>query len=212
LTGPAAVAARPKLALILSGGGARAAYQAGVARAISEMLPDGSISPFRIVCGTSAGAINAASLAAGARHFRTASSMLCETWATLGIEDIYRADGWHLAQTGWRWLFDAWSRASAAGALLDTAAGDTPCPDHSLSIDPAKYRCRRTRRADHHCIGYRTGMSVSFCMGGAGPRAVERSQRIAWADIGVFALLASSAIPFVFRRPRSATSSSAMVP
>src|SRR5204863_9723119 len=98
LKNPAAAAARPKLALILSGGGARAAYQAGVARAIAEMLPDGSASPFRIVCGTSAGAINAAALAAGARHFRAASTMLCETWATLSIEDIYRADGRHLAQ------------------------------------------------------------------------------------------------------------------
>ena len=49
LTTPgAAVSARPKLALILSGGGARAAYQAGVARAISEMLPDGTTSPFRM--------------------------------------------------------------------------------------------------------------------------------------------------------------------
>src|SRR5204862_5907304 len=96
LTNPAAAAARPKLALILSGGGARAAYQAGVARAIAEMLPDGSASPFRIVCGTSAGAINAAALAAGARHFRAASTMLCATWSTLRIDDIYRADGWHL--------------------------------------------------------------------------------------------------------------------
>jgi NTE family protein len=78
--------------LILSGGGARAAYQAGVARAISELLPDGATSPFRIVCGTSAGAINAAALAAGARHFRSASTTLCKTWSTLSVGDIYRAD------------------------------------------------------------------------------------------------------------------------
>ena len=58
-------------------GAARAAYQAGVARAIAEMLPEGAASPFRIVAGPSAGAINAAALAAGCAHFRTASTMLC---------------------------------------------------------------------------------------------------------------------------------------
>ena len=117
------MADRPKLALILSGGGARAAYQAGVARAIAEMLPDGTTSPFRIVCGTSAGAINAAALAAGARHFRGASTMLCKTWATLSIEDIYRADGRHLAQTGWRLLRSLFPGADRQRpiALLDNA-------------------------------------------------------------------------------------------
>jgi NTE family protein len=45
--------------LIVSGGGARAAYQVGVLRAIASMLPQRSRNPFRIICGTSAGAINA---------------------------------------------------------------------------------------------------------------------------------------------------------
>ena len=52
---------KPKLAIVMTGGGARAAYQIGVLKAIAEMLPAGSPSPFTIICGTSAGAINAAS-------------------------------------------------------------------------------------------------------------------------------------------------------
>src|SRR6516162_9659744 len=94
--------AAPKIALILSGGGARAAYQASVARAIAEMLPPGSPSPFAVICGTSAGAINAASLAAGARDFRAAALQLCERWSKLRVSDIYRADALHMLQTAWR--------------------------------------------------------------------------------------------------------------
>ena len=56
--------------LILSGGGARGAYQVGVLSAIADLLPDSSGNPFPVIVGTSAGAINAVSLACGALHFR----------------------------------------------------------------------------------------------------------------------------------------------
>jgi NTE family protein len=196
------MANKPKLALILSGGGARAAYQAGVARAIAEMLPDGTAIPFRIVCGTSAGAINAASLAAGARHFRGASTMLCKTWATLSIEDIYCADGRHLAQTGWRLLRSMFPGADHQRpiALLDNAplatllARTIHFPSIEQSIDAGALDALTITASS-----YRTGMSVSFCMGGPALPLWERSQRIGVrAAIGIPHLLASSAIPFVF--------------
>lgn len=60
-----------RLGLVLTGGGARAAYQVGVLRAIAELLPDQAHSPFPVICGTSAGAINAAGLAMSATHFAT---------------------------------------------------------------------------------------------------------------------------------------------
>ncbi len=192
----------PILALIFSGGGARAAYQAGVARAIAEMLPADSTSPFRIVCGTSAGAINAAALAAGARHFRSASTMLCETWSTLTVDDIYRADGLHLAQTGWRWLRSLFPGADRKRpiALLDNAplatllARTIHFPSIQHSIDAGALDALTITASS-----YRTGMSVSFCMGGAALELWERSQRVGVrAQIGVPHLLASSAIPFVF--------------
>jgi NTE family protein len=192
----------PKLALILSGGGARAAYQAGVARAIAEMLPADSASPFRIVCGTSAGAINAAALAAGARHFRTAATMLCDTWSTLTVDDIYRADGLHFAQTGWRWLRSLFPGADRKRpiALLDNAplatllARTIHFPSIQHSIDAGALDALTITASS-----YRTGMSVSFCMGGPVLELWERSQRVGFrAQIGVPHLLASSAIPFVF--------------
>src|SRR6266436_1546 len=55
--------------VILSGGGARAAYQIGVLRAIARILGRGSPLPFRVICGTSAGAVNAALLGANADSF-----------------------------------------------------------------------------------------------------------------------------------------------
>jgi len=192
----------PKLALILSGGGARAAYQAGVARAISELLPDGATSPFRIVCGTSAGAINAAALAAGARHFRSASTTLCKTWSTLSVGDIYRADGGHFAHTGWRWLRSLFPGADPQRsiALLDYSplagllARTIHFPSIQHNIDAGALDALSITASN-----YRTGMSVSFCMGGPSLELWERSQRIGVrATIGVPHLLASSAIPFVF--------------
>ncbi len=196
------MADKPKLALILSGGGARAAYQAGVARAISEMLPDGESSPFRIVCGTSAGAINAAALAAGARHFRTASTVLCKTWSTLSVGDIYRADGGYFVHAGLRWLRSMFPGADPARsmALLDYTplagllARTIHFPSIQHSIDAGALDALSITASS-----YRTGMSVSFCMGGPALELWERSQRIGVrAAIGVPHLLASSAIPFVF--------------
>ena len=56
--------------LVLSGGGARAAYQVGAMRAIAKLLPRAQAQPFPIICGTSAGAINAALLGSNADSFR----------------------------------------------------------------------------------------------------------------------------------------------
>ena len=61
-----------KRGLIMTGGGARAAYQIGVLKAVAEMLPKGGPSPFQIICGTSAGAINAVALATMADNYNHA--------------------------------------------------------------------------------------------------------------------------------------------
>src|SRR5699024_7618249 len=69
--------------LILSGGGARAAYQVGVLMGIAELIAPGECNPFPVICGTSAGAINAAGLAARSHNFRVAVRGLERTWRTL---------------------------------------------------------------------------------------------------------------------------------
>ena len=83
---------RPKVGLILTGGGARAAYQVGVLRALARLLPRGGENPFPIICGTSAGAINAAALASKAKDFRGAVALMLHMWGNLQTRDVYRAD------------------------------------------------------------------------------------------------------------------------
>ena len=78
-------------AILLTGGGARAAWQAGVLKAISEWLPRDTSIPFPIICGTSAGAINAIALAAYADNFRTGISKLEWAWRHLTTDQVLEA-------------------------------------------------------------------------------------------------------------------------
>ena len=82
----------PKVGLVLTGGGARAAYQVGVLRAIAELLPDKTRNPFPIICGTSAGAINAASIAVSANNFAEGVERLEAVWSNFHVDHIYRSD------------------------------------------------------------------------------------------------------------------------
>jgi NTE family protein len=82
----------PKAALVLAGGGARAAYQVGVLQALKEMLPDPKVNPFPIICGTSAGAVNAGSLAVYADDFAKSVDHLQEVWRHFEPRHVYRSD------------------------------------------------------------------------------------------------------------------------
>ena len=83
---------RSETGLVLPGGGARAAYQVGALRAIAQVLPKKSIQPFPVICGTSAGAINAAVLSANADSFRRGVARLLRWWRAINVTDVYRAD------------------------------------------------------------------------------------------------------------------------
>jgi NTE family protein len=101
---------RPLTALVLSGGGARAAYQVGVLRAIASLRREalGPMArlnnPFGVICGTSAGAINAAALAAHADRFEAAVEAITRVWQNFRAEQVYRADSLGVIRTGARWL------------------------------------------------------------------------------------------------------------
>jgi NTE family protein len=96
--------AKPKIALILSSGGARAAYQVGVLKAIAQMLPTDAVNPLPIICGTSAGAINSAALAAYARDFRHGVRRLVAIWGNFRVHQVFRADARGIIASGVRWL------------------------------------------------------------------------------------------------------------
>ncbi|MEE8108390.1 MAG: patatin-like phospholipase family protein, partial [Gammaproteobacteria bacterium] len=116
-----------KKGLVLPGGGARAAYQVGVLRAIVEMIPPGSPSPFPIISGTSAGAINSAVLASNADNYRLAVAQMARVWRNFRAHHVYRTDGWTMLHTSLRWMLSILS----GGLLLKT-------PDCLLDSSPLR--------------------------------------------------------------------------
>lgn len=195
------MAVEKKTGLILTGGGARAAYQVGVLKAVSELLDRPARNPFPILCGTSAGAINAVALAIHAYNFALGVRGLLQVWENFHAGQVYRADTWGIMKTGARWLTALMLlNRSNPVSLLD----NTPLrrliertmdfPRIQENIDSgALYAVSVT------ASGYTSGQSVSFYQGG--PEAVEweRMQRVGAATpIDVDILMASSALPFIF--------------
>jgi NTE family protein len=192
-----------RTALILTGGGARAAYQAGVLLAIRELLPDPTVNPFPIVCGTSAGAINAATLACHADNFRGAVEALIDVWRNMRAADVYRADPVGIFGSGARWLGSlmlGWAIKRSPRSLLD----NTPLQqllerrldfsniDRSIA-NGTLYAVSLT------ASGYTSGHSVSFFQARAEVDTWQRSHRFgSRTPLSVRHLMASSAIPFVF--------------
>jgi len=205
------VNSKQKTGLILTGGGARAAYQAGVLHAISRILQDAgrpaAYSPFDIICGTSAGALNATALACRADNFASGVRGLLAVWENIVTHTVYRADSLAVLRSGARWLsllsfgwlLRKW-RAAPPRSLFDNTplagllhrALDLPRLDanlesgrlHALAVTASSYS------SGHHLTFYQTAARVEPWV---------RHQRMALAtQIGVEHLLASSAIPFVF--------------
>lgn len=192
-----------RTALVLTGGGARAAYQVGALVAIRELLPDGRVNPFPILCGTSAGAINAAALATLAEDFSLAVDRLHAIWANFRVHQVYRADTLGVSRSGARWLaalMGGWLVRSQPTALLDNAPLRELLKEHLnfQRIDEA-IASGALHSVSITCSGYGSGQSVSFYQGGEDVAPWQRSQRFgAKARLNVEHLMASSAIPFLF--------------
>src|SRR5512145_957456 len=93
-----------KIGLILTGGGARAAYQVGVLKAIAEFLPRYAHNPFPVICVTSAGALNAAAIAANAQNFRKSVQYLANNWKNFHASQVYRTDALGVFKNTSLWL------------------------------------------------------------------------------------------------------------
>ena len=200
-----------KTGLILTGGGARGAYQVGVLSALAEMMPAGAAPhtgnrdalPFDVITGVSVGAINAVYLAAAADDLRAAIGNLSTLWKSLHTDDIYRSDAAAMART----LF------GYAGAILFGWAGAT-APRSVLSNAPLRRLLEREVDFDRlaeivegpildalaiTASSYDEGMSVSFYHGSVPVRPWERSRRMGVPEkITAEHVMASSALPFVF--------------
>jgi NTE family protein len=193
----------PKVGLIMTGGGARAAYQAGVLRALSEFLPRTAHNPFPIICGTSAGAINAAVLAVEADNFKRGVRRLMTVWKNFRAHHVYRADPVGVIRNSSRWIF-----AGLTGGVF------TRRPVSLLDNSPLVALLRRhldfaaiqrcidggaLRAFSVTCSGYTSGQSVTFFQGQPDLAPWERARRIGVAmPLTVDHLVASSALPFIF--------------
>ncbi|MEH6822550.1 MAG: patatin-like phospholipase family protein [Motiliproteus sp.] len=204
---PAANLAEPpaqvKRALILSGGGARAAYQVGVLKAVAEILPANHPNPFPIICGTSAGAINALTLACHAGNFREAVIDLEALWQQLTPEQIYRADLWSLLKGGGRLVTSLLNQGVGRKhpvAFLDNAP-IREWLERTISFDKidAAISEGNLEAVSVTAIGYNSGQSVSFFQAAEHLKPWRRHNRIGSnCKLGIEHLMASSAIPTVF--------------
>ena len=188
---------------MLPGAGARGAYQIGVLKAIAGLLPEREPNPFSIICGTSAGAINAAVLAGRAANFERAVADMEHVWANFAASQVYRADDWTMLKTSLHWL----SAATLGGlgvrnpaSLLDNA------PLRKLLTENVRFDgIRRSIEQGHvdavavTASAYATARSVTFFQGRPELASWTRVRRIGRATrLTVDHLMASSAVPFVF--------------
>ncbi len=192
---------KPRAGLVLTGGGARAAYQVGVVKAVRDILGSPVRNPFPILVGTSAGAINAATLAAYSDNFTRAVGNLLENWENMHVDHVYKADVPSIMRSGAKWLGALMlvSRRNPVSLLDNAPLADMlertlPFDRIQENIDSgALYAVSVT------ASGYTSGQSVSFFQGGSGTEGWERNQRIGAAvTLKLEYLLASSALPFIF--------------
>ncbi|MFO1252297.1 patatin-like phospholipase family protein [Inhella sp.] len=199
----------PTTGLILTGGGARAAYQVGVLQAIAQIRRDAGVkgNPFQVIAGTSAGAINACTLACEADHFDLAVDALVRMWSRLHVEQVYRADPFGVMRTGGRWVtmmtlgwaIQRWRKTQPRSLLDNEPLGEL------LQRAVRFERLPQLLREGHlHALAvtgssYSTGYHVSFYQSAKTVEPWMRSQRMAVdTEITHKHLLASSAIPFIF--------------
>jgi NTE family protein len=201
----------PRTGLLLSGGGARAAYQAGALEAIAEIRracgQQRSPNPFPIITGTSAGAINGAALACGADHFDLAIHRIAHLWRNLQAGQIYRADSLSVMQSGARWLtllslgwaLARWGRTRPHSLLNHAPLSDLLEEMIPFKRLPALIEDGHLQALAVTASSYSSGEHVTFFEADVEKLAWTRSQRKSvWTPITKEHLLASAAIPFVF--------------
>lgn len=192
-----------QLGIILTGGGARAAYQVGVLKAIADILPHKGENPFKIICGTSAGAINAAALACYSADYRDAVRRILMIWANFRADHVFRTDLFGISRTGARWL----SSMMLAGMGKNN-------PNYLLDREPLRILLGKYIQTENiqkavdnghiHALsialsGYTSHQSVSFYHGHPSIEPWARSRRLGSpSPITIDHLMASSAIPFLF--------------
>ena len=200
------------LGLVMTGGGARGAYQAGVLKRIGEIKriqADGN--PFPIIGGTSAGAINGAGLAVGSDDFPLATKVIARLWSDLNPSDVFNCDILSQTRNSLTWIMDlsfgGIMKGGHAQSLLDAAP--------LMYFLKKHFHCERIqdniKRGHLYALAisatnYCSGKSYLFIQGKRGHPMWNRSRRVTLATkITVEHICASAAIPLVFKPVRLQT-------
>jgi NTE family protein len=194
----------PQLGLVLTGGGARSAYQVGVLKGVAELLRRGSACPFPIITGTSAGAVSAIALASDAAHFRRSVYAIERVWRDFRVHQVFKADAVSMLRSGLHWMLAFISGGwlvHSPHALFDNA------PLWSLLREKLHFDGIPRSLYKKHLLGigvcatcYADADSVTFY---ASSSAIEPWARVfrkgARVSLTLDHLMASLAIPFLFR-------------
>jgi NTE family protein len=197
------IQARVKTALVLPGGGARGAFQVGVLKAIAELLPRGTRSPFPVLSGTSAGAVNAVVLATRAHKFRTAVAELERVWGHFRCHHVYKTDHLTMLKSSLRWMaalvLGGWLVGMPRSLLDNTPLRELLSRNvHFPRIEDAIAKGNLDAIAIT-AAGYATARSLSFFEAHTEQREWERTRRLGRrTDLSLDHLMASIAVPYIF--------------
>jgi NTE family protein len=192
-----------KTALVLSGGGARAAYQVGVLKAVCRLLPAQQASPFTIMCGTSSGALNSTRLACHAENFSGSVHALELLWSELQSCQVHRSSYLELSASVLTLLVSFFRHGKPGGrplSLLDNTPLRQMLEAH---IDLHRLELMVSEKyLDALCIsalGYASGQNLSFFQGGddVEPWSANKRQGIR-CKISLDHVMASMALPTIF--------------
>jgi NTE family protein len=200
------------LGLVMTGGGARGAYQAGVLKRIGELRSAQEYgNPFPIIGGSSAGAVNGCGLAVGCDEFPLATRVLARLWAELHPFDIFRCDAFAQARNSLTWILDLSFGAVLGGGNARSLLDATPLRQFlnaHLDCDRIQQNIKRGHlyALAISATNYNSGKSYLFIQGVKGHPMWNRSRRVTLATkITTDHICASAAIPLVFQPVRLKT-------
>jgi len=191
--------------LVMTGGGARGAYQAGVLKRVGELKRAQTGNPFPIIGGASAGAINGSALAAGCHDFASATRVLAEFWANLKPSDIFHCNVFSQVNNSITWILDLSFGGILGGGHARSLLDATPLR-HFLNEHLQCDRIQENIKRGHlyafaiSATNYSSGKSYLFIQGMKGHPTWKRIRLVTVATkITVDHVCASCAIPLVFQ-------------
>jgi len=192
--------------LVLTAGGARGAYQAGVLKRVGEIarLRDQPC-PFKVVTGASAGAINGTAIAAGADNFYSATRQLAELWGSIRARDVFKTDPLSLGAGSLKWIKDLSIGGMVGGGAAQSLLDCSPLRGYLLKNINFAGIAKAIENQNLYAVAisatsYYSGKSFTFIQGQKGHPLWRKSRRASLSiDITVDQVWASCAIPIIFQ-------------